>query len=79
MYYERAPELHIVDDAAQFSAAQFIEPHTTEFVWENIITLLVTVYTELPNTLVFDDGSQFRNTFVEIWEIHDVERQRSGT
>ena len=26
-------------------------------------------------TLVSDDGSQFRDTFVEISEIHDVERQ----
>ena len=33
----------------------------------------------LPNTLVFDDGSQFRDTFVEIYEIHDAEWQTSGT
>ena len=63
----------MIDDATHFSAAQFVEPFTTESVREIILTLWVTVYTGFPNKLVFDDGSQFRNTFVEICEIHDVE------
>ena len=33
----------------------------------------------LQNTLVFDDDSQFRDTFVEICEIHDVGWKRYGT
>ena len=37
------------------------------------------VYTGLLNTLVFDDDSHFRYTFVEICEIHDIEWQKSGT
>ena len=69
----------MVDDATHFSVAQFVEPLTTESVQETILTLWATVYTGLPNTLVFDDGSQFRDTFVEICEIHDVEWKRSGT
>ena len=32
-----------------------------------------------PNTLVFDDGSQFRDNFVETCEIHEVEWPRSET
>ena len=63
----------MVYDATHFSASLFAEPHTTEAVWETILTLWATVYTDLPDTLVFDDGSQFRDTFVEICEIHDVE------
>ena len=48
-------------------------------MWKTILTLWATVYTGLPNALVFDDGSQFRHNFVEIYEIQDVEWQRLGT
>ena len=73
MYIEGAPILHKVDDAKYFSAARFIEPLTTESVWKTILTLWATIYSGLPSTLVFDDGSQFRDIFVEIYEIHDAE------
>ena len=65
--------LHMVYDTTHFSAAQFVEKITIESVWEIILTLWASDYTELPNTLVFDDRSQFRDTFVEIREILDVE------
>ena len=38
MYIEESPELHIVDDATNFSAAQFASPLTNEAVWETILT-----------------------------------------
>ena len=79
MYIEDAPLLLMVDDATHFSAAQTVVPLTTESVWETILTLWVTFYTGFPNTLVFDDGSQLRDTFAEICEIHEVEWKRSGT
>ena len=41
--------------------------------------LWATVYTGFPNTLVFDDGSQLKDTFVELCKINAVEWQRSGT
>ena len=66
-------------DATHFSEAQFVELLTTESVRETINTLWATVYTRLQNTSVFDDGLQFRDTFVEIYEIHDVEWKMSGT
>ena len=47
----------MVDDTSHFSAAPFVEPLTTDAVWEAIITLSETVYTDLPNALVFDEGS----------------------
>ena len=52
MYIEGAPVLHMIDDATHFSAAQYIEPLTTESFREIILTLWETVYTELPNKLV---------------------------
>ena len=61
------------DGATHFSAAQFFEPLTTESVREIIHVLWATVYTGLPNTLVFDNGSQLRDTFIEFCEIHVVE------
>ena len=69
----------MVDDAMYFSTAQLVQSLTTESVWEAILKLWATVYTGLPNALVFDDSSQFRDTLVEICKIHDVEWQRSGT
>ena len=72
-YIEGGPVLHMVDDAAHFSAAQFVESLTTESVWETILTLWATVCTGLPNTFVFYDGSEFRDTSVEICETNDVE------
>ena len=39
MDIEGAPVLHKVDDATPFSAAQFVEPLTTESVWETILSL----------------------------------------
>ena len=56
MYIEGSPVLHMVDDATHFSAAQFVEPLTTESVRETIRTSWAIVYTGLPNALVFDDG-----------------------
>ena len=63
----------MADDAMHFRAAQFFEPLTTKSVRETIPTLWAIVYTGLPNTLVFGDGSQSRDTFVEICGNHDVE------
>ena len=69
----------MVDDATQFSATQFVKPLITKSFKKIILTFWAIVYTGQPNTLDFDDGTQFRDTFVEICEIHDVEAQRSGT
>ena len=78
MYIEGADVIHMVDDAAYFSAAQFVGHLKTVSVWETILTLWATVHTGLPNTLVFDEGTLFRDTFVGIFEIHDIEYQKSG-
>ena len=66
----------MIDEATHFNAAQFVEPLTTESVWDKILTLLATVQTVLPNMVVFDDDSQLRETFVEIYKTHNVEWQR---
>ena len=55
--------IHKVEDASHLSATQFFEPLTTEFVWETILTLLATVYAGLLKTLVYDNGSQFKDIF----------------
>ena len=79
MYIEGAPVLHMVYDAIHFAADQFVEPLTTDSVWESILTLWATIYTGWPNILVFDDSSQFRDTIVGFCEIHTVEWQKSRT
>ena len=69
----------MVYDAMHLNAAQFVEPLTTESIWEKIPTSWATVYCELLSILVFDDVTQFRDTFVEICKIHEVEWKRSKT
>ena len=66
MYIEGDPVLHIFNDVTNSSAAQFVEPLTIQSAWETILRLWKTVYIGLPNALVFDDRSQFRDTFVAI-------------
>ena len=63
----------MVDEATRFSAVVFVSHITTERVWETILKLWANVYTGIPNKLVFDEGSQFRDAFVEIYDLHDVE------
>ena len=79
MYTEGAPVLHVVDDATYFNVAQKFPPLTTESGCETILSLWPTVYSGLLKKLVFHDGSQFRDTFVEICKTNDIEWQRSGT
>ena len=68
----------MVDDATHLSAVQFVNPSIIETVWETVLLLWATIYTELPNALVFDDDSQFRDPLVRICEIHNGEWQKSG-
>ena len=79
MYIEEIPVRHVTDDAKNFSVAKFVEPPTSKSVWDIILTVWETAYMEFPKAFVFDEGSQFRYTFVEICEILYVERKRSGT
>ena len=79
MIIESEPVLHIVDEAIYFSVPQFVESFTTEPVCKPTLTLLASAYTGLPNILFFDDGSQFRDASVKIYEIHDVEKKSPGT
>ena len=71
MYIEGYTVLDMVDDSTHFHAVPFVDPLITESIWETKLALWRTVYTGQPNTLFLDDESQFRNTFVEICEIHD--------
>ena len=78
MYIEAVPVLYMVDDATNLNSAQFVTPLTEKSVWETILSFWKTFNFALPNAYVFDDGSKFRDTFVEIYEIYDFECRRSG-
>ena len=73
IYIKRAHVLQVVDDATRFIATQLVAALTTKNAMKTILTLRATVCTRLPNILDLDDGSQFRDSFVEICEIHDAE------
>ena len=73
MYIKEASVLYTVAEKVYLSAAQFADPLPTESVRKTILVLWETVYTVLPNASVFNDSSNFRLTFVEIYEIHGAE------
>ena len=79
MYIEGDPIPTMIDDATLFSVETFVEPFTTVSVWETKHTSWETVYTCMPNILVFYGVAQFQDTFVKICEIYDVEREKSET
>ena len=78
VYIDDQPALQLVDEATRFSVPAFIRPWTTESVWETILNLWANAYTSIPSKVVFDEGSQFRDAFVEICELRDVEWKKSG-
>ena len=66
------------DEATQFFAATLASSITTKSVWETILRLWDNVYTGISNRIAFDKGSQFRDAFVEICELNDVEWKKLG-
>ena len=62
-----------------FQCIIIFDPLIIEPVWERIHTLWAAAKFGLPNTLVFDDGSEFRYTIERICETHDVEYKKTGT
>ena len=62
----------MVDKVTHFSAAQSVEIFYTQNVLETMFTLWAAIYTGVPNSFVFDNGSQLRISFVEISDNHDV-------
>ena len=78
VYIEGQPVLHMVDEATRVPAAPFVSPITTESVLETILKLWANICTDIPSKLVFDEGSQFRDAFIEICDLHDVEWLKSG-
>ena len=71
VYVDGQPVLTIVGDATRFSAVELVSPIPAESVREIILKLWANVYTVIPNKSVFDEGSQFRDAFLEICELHD--------
>ena len=78
MYIDSRPVLHVVDEATRFSAAQFLTKVTTVNIWHALTTCWASIYTGMPNVITTDSGSQFREAFIDIASLHDVEVQTTG-
>ena len=80
MHIEDDYVLDLVEEATCFSAAKFVEKHVnTEKVLETIIQCWSSVYTNMPHTIVVDEGAQHRDMFGELLKIYDIYIQKSGT
>ena len=78
VYLDGRPVLHLVYEATRFSATRFLPKMTTEGVWDAIVKCWSSIYTGLPNTMVVDEGSQFRKLFAELAPIHGVDVEKTG-
>ena len=77
LYLDGRPVLHLVDESTRFSAAGFLSKMTTDSVWDLIAMSWSSIYTGLRNTMVVDEGSQFRKVFTELATIHDVNVEKT--
>ena len=78
VHVDGEPAQHLVVKETILSTAAFIELISTEKIWETLFTLWANVYKGIPDRLVFDEGSQFQNTFVEMCKLDYVDWKRPG-
>ena len=78
MYMDGDPVLHIVDDGTKFNAAKCLDEVSTAEVWNAIVCCWAMVYTGLPNRILTDQGSQFRETVINLARLLNVEVSRTG-
>ncbi len=70
--------LHIVDQAILFSLAHFLIKVSTDSVRKSIILSWSSIYTELLQTIMIDEGAKFRKIFAELARLHDITIEKSG-
>lgn len=78
MYLDEDPVLHIVDEGAYFSAANFLPNISTKTLWKTILDSWVTIYTGMPHRILVDQGSGFGEAFAQLCLKGGVEVQRNG-
>lgn len=64
--------LHIVDQANYLSSKQFQTKRNTDSVWNAFVSCWCAVYSGSPNKRITDQGSQFREKFIDIAQVHDI-------
>ena len=72
MLLDENPVLHDKDEATHFSAARYPKNSSTEATWNTIILCCVNVYTDLPQTILVDRGSNFGKTFADIGALNGL-------
>lgn len=78
MVLDGDPVLHIVDDGTKFSAARFLPDVSTDTIWKTIVECWSSIYTDLPNRILTDQGSQFGEKFIDLDRLANVEFNRTG-
>ena len=77
-YINGNPILHIVDEGNHFSAAQFLPAVSTDSVWQALLKCWGAIYTGLPNRALLDQGSHFRQLFIDLAKIHYIKVENTG-
>ncbi len=78
MYIDVRLAFNIVEEATRFSSARFLTKVSTDSVWESIVLSWSSIYTGLPQTIMVDEGAQFRKIFAELAATLDITIEKSG-
>ena len=78
MYIESHPVSYIIDDATHFSSAKYLTNMSIAGMWDALVTYWASISTGLPHTILTDQRSQFRSTFVVKSTMNEVRAQKSG-
>lgn len=78
MYLDGEPVLHIVKEGAHFSVAKFLSDISAKTVWQTILNSWAAIYTGMPHRILVDQGSSFREGFLELGRIGGFEVQQTG-
>lgn len=72
MMIDRKKVLYVVDEDTRFSAARFNDEEMTNTVWNTLIECWVVSYTELPNHILIDQGSNLSPSFTHMAHLRRV-------
>lgn len=72
MFLDRDPVLHIVYNVTKFSSVHFLADVSIYIIWKTMIAFWACFYTDLPNMILTNQGTQFGENFINLARLTDL-------
>lgn len=79
MCNQNNPVLYVVDEAKTFPAAMFVPGLSTKQIWDTFQEGWCSIYTDILNQILVDQGTSFDKSFVVCRNLCNVEVSQTGT